>query len=544
VLTLALGLAVTAAPAPADTTLGSTLEDKYEVSAIGNGITVFQEVAPGETLTAPANGLITTWKVRSGDENSQYELRILRPSGSEYVNAGTSSPAETVTDSEDKVRGPFPANLLVRAGDRIGLYVLGGNGGPPMNITNSLADEANYILDPFTEGIPTGPALKPPPGGNDELLLQANFRPGAGPPPPPEDSGLPTISGEARQPETLTGTEGFWRGNPASYAFQWLRCAAGGAGCEAITGATARTYALTRIDVGSTLRLRVTASGPTGSATADSAPTATVAPFVIKAVLRMSANPTCTGLPVLLDGSASSTPDPPIISYRYDAINFPAELLFDPAKDEPVLAGQFSYPLFYGSPKPDQIATFTWDRGMESSLDTFLGGKPGDQVRDTVRIVLSIQDKAGAVTSTAQDILFTQRYSSQPRTGCPHGSFSIKASAYILKLPAKVKVAGNEVTSAIRCATIYPCAGILQYLSPALGARGAARRTARPVVLAANPFFSIAGNHTATIHAKLTGAGKRVLRRGRSVSALMRVTGVSVTGIKSTRTVKVTLRRK
>jgi hypothetical protein len=201
-------------------------------------------------------------------------------------------------------------------------------------------------------------------------------------------------------------------------------------------------------------------------------------------------------------------------------------------------------PGFYGSPKPDQVATFTWDRGLESSLDTYLGGQPGDCVRDNVRIVLSIQDKAGAVTSTAQDLLFAQRYSSEPRSGCPRGSPFVRASFAIFSARITLKVAGTAVASTMHCATVAPCAGALQFVSPALGAKGAARRRARPVVLAANPFFTVAGNHTATVRASFTSAGRKLLKRGRSVRAVMRVTSISVTGATGTRTVRVTLRRK
>jgi hypothetical protein len=542
-LVLAIGLAASAAPAVADTTLGSTLEDNYQETAFGSGTTAFQEVALGETLTAPANGLITTWKVRSGDEGAEYELRILRPNGGEYTNAGTSSPSEPVPNINDEVRGPFPANLLVRAGDRIGLYVLKGIGAPT-NTTSAPTDEANYVPDPFAEGSSGKPGVAPLHGGNQELLLQANFRPGAGPPPPPENSGLPIISGEARQPERLTGTAGFWRGNPTAFTYQWLRCAANGAGCESIAGATTTTYTLTRTDVGSTIRLHVTATGPNGASSADSAPTVTVAPFVIRAVLKMGPNPTCTGLPVSLDASGSSTPDPPIVSYRYDYIDFPSNIYVDLAKDEPILAGQPSHPLFFGSPKPDQVATFTWDRGLEDPLDSFLGGKPGDWVRDNVRIILSIQDKAGAVTSTAQDLLFSQRYSSEPRTKCPHSSIYARARFAIFSARITLKASATGVTAALHCTTAAPCAGALQFLAPALAARGAARRPSRRVVLATAPPFTIAGHHTASVRAGFTNAGRRFVKRGRAVRALMRLTSVGVTGTKGTRTVKVTLHRK
>ena len=57
----------------------------------------------------------------------------------------------------------------------------------------------------------------------------------------------------------------------------------------AIAGATASTYVVTAADVGSTLRLAVTAVNASGQATASSAATGLVAPW----------GPSSTALPVL-----------------------------------------------------------------------------------------------------------------------------------------------------------------------------------------------------------------------------------------------------
>jgi hypothetical protein len=94
----------------------------------------------------------------------------------------------------------------------------------------------------------------------------------------PANTALPTISGAAQEGQTLTASSGSWTGEPTSYAYQWQRCNASGGSCAAITGATGQTYTAAPADVGSTLRLAVTASNSAGaSSPATSAQTAVVA---------------------------------------------------------------------------------------------------------------------------------------------------------------------------------------------------------------------------------------------------------------------------
>ena len=95
---------------------------------------------------------------------------------------------------------------------------------------------------------------------------------------PPASTSPPAISGTAQDGRTLTASTGSWSGSPTSYAYEWQRCDTSGAACAAIAGATSASYAAQTVDVGSTLRVAVTASNGAGSATAVSAPSAIVAP--------------------------------------------------------------------------------------------------------------------------------------------------------------------------------------------------------------------------------------------------------------------------
>ena len=76
---------------------------------------------------------------------------------------------------------------------------------------------------------------------------------------------------------TLTAANGSWAGStPLTFAYQWRRCNAAGGSCANIGGATGSTYSLAAADVGSTLRVVVTASNGGGSVSATAAQTPVV----------------------------------------------------------------------------------------------------------------------------------------------------------------------------------------------------------------------------------------------------------------------------
>src|SRR5205823_2213455 len=100
---------------------------------------------------------------------------------------------------------------------------------------------------------------------------------GASPPPsPPTNTSPPTVSGTAEDGQTLAASTGSWSGSPASYAYQWQHCDSYGGACSGIAGATGPTYLVQPTDVGSTLRVAVTASNSAGSTSAFSAVTGLV----------------------------------------------------------------------------------------------------------------------------------------------------------------------------------------------------------------------------------------------------------------------------
>jgi Ig domain of plant-specific actin-binding protein len=126
------------------------------------------------------------------------------------------------------------------------------------------------------------------------------LRPGAGPvvPPPapvitkPSNTVAPVLTGTSVVGSTLTVTNGVWSGTfPMTYGYQWERCATT---CEAIAGATARTYAPVAADLGARLRAIVSAGNGAGTVVAMSpASTDVTEPVVVDTA------PTATGVPTL-----------------------------------------------------------------------------------------------------------------------------------------------------------------------------------------------------------------------------------------------------
>ncbi len=87
----------------------------------------------------------------------------------------------------------------------------------------------------------------------------------------PTNTLLPSISGLLQDGGLLSGTSGEWSGSqPISHAYQWELCNSLGASCSDVSEAVASTLKLSPADVGSTVRLAVTATNAAGSTTATS----------------------------------------------------------------------------------------------------------------------------------------------------------------------------------------------------------------------------------------------------------------------------------
>jgi len=123
-----------------------------------------------------------------------------------------------------------------------------------------------------------------------------------GPPTAPGSVVAPTVTGTARDGQTLTTSDGFWSGSePLTYTYQWRRCDTGGSNCTDIGGATSQSYTLTSAEVGSTVTVQVTATNSVGSASA----TAPVTGIVTPTLPVNTSVPTLSGIP--REGSTLTT---------------------------------------------------------------------------------------------------------------------------------------------------------------------------------------------------------------------------------------------
>lgn len=92
-------------------------------------------------------------------------------------------------------------------------------------------------------------------------------------------SSPPTLVGQPEAGRLLAAVPGAWEGGkPLVFSYQWRRCDAAGANCSPITGAIAETYRPGSADVAHSLKVVVTATSATGTATALTPPTSAVTP--------------------------------------------------------------------------------------------------------------------------------------------------------------------------------------------------------------------------------------------------------------------------
>ena len=137
----------------------------------------------------------------------------------------------------------------------------------------------------------------------------------------PVNTTAPLIAGTPQVGQTLTTTNGTWSNNPTSFAYQWLRCNAGGNACVSVANGTQRTYTLVGADAGRTMRARVTATNADGSASEQSEQTATITPATSTAGPRNTEPPTITGTPkvgqTLTANEGSWTASPTSYTYQW-----------------------------------------------------------------------------------------------------------------------------------------------------------------------------------------------------------------------------------
>jgi hypothetical protein len=102
--------------------------------------------------------------------------------------------------------------------------------------------------------------------------------------PVPAVTAPPVISGVAAAGKPISASTGTWN-TPATFTYQWLRCAANGTACAAVGGATGNSFFLLGGDAGHTFKVIVTATNAagTGQATSKASPLIAAVPHLKKA---------------------------------------------------------------------------------------------------------------------------------------------------------------------------------------------------------------------------------------------------------------------
>ena len=103
------------------TTIGSDLSGDTNVGVICAGVCTWAQRGPlpGRQITAPTDGVIVKWRIKTGSSEPQpVRLRVVRGTGAASTGAGSSSP-ENVPATPGTYT--FDTRLPIRAGDFIGI---------------------------------------------------------------------------------------------------------------------------------------------------------------------------------------------------------------------------------------------------------------------------------------------------------------------------------------------------------------------------------------------------------------------------------------
>lgn len=115
------------------------------------------------------------------------------------------------------------------------------------------------------------------PGDVSERVPFVTVAPGTQPSIAAVNDVAPSITGTPTTGRILSGFAGGWNASPPpSISLQWMRCDSAGGNCVAIAGATTPTYRPGTSDIGSTLRLQVSATNASGNRVASSLQTSAI----------------------------------------------------------------------------------------------------------------------------------------------------------------------------------------------------------------------------------------------------------------------------
>jgi hypothetical protein len=124
---------------------------------------------------------------------------------------------------------------------------------------------------------------------------------------PPANIAAPTISGTPVAGQTLTEGAGTWTDNPFSFSYQWLLCAANGASCNPIVGATTPTLLVGSADAGLSLRVQEAASNQYGTGSAATSAAIAIAALAQPSVTTATMHGASASVVIACNGAAPQT---------------------------------------------------------------------------------------------------------------------------------------------------------------------------------------------------------------------------------------------
>jgi subtilisin family serine protease len=263
---------------PPPTTFGKT-----SVGASSDG-GMFADYKIVHSATLPVAGTVSKLSVYATPGHNSPAPQTLK--GVIYSDSGGSPGALFAVGTEVTYRGdtngsgwlelPIAVPVSLSPGAYWIGFITGATTGGMGYAYDSVANSRAYNANTFASGPsnPFGSATK----DSEQASIYATYTPNQRAVSAPVNTAPPSISGGTQSGQTLTSTTGSWSESPISFGYQWQRCNSAGASCSPISGATAQTYLLGSPDVGSTVRVAVTASNSAGSsAPASSSQTAIVA---------------------------------------------------------------------------------------------------------------------------------------------------------------------------------------------------------------------------------------------------------------------------
>ena len=242
----------------------------------------------GATWTAIAGATTTTYTLGVGDEGTKLRMLVTASNPDGAVSATSAASATVIASPPVSTRAPTVTGVAQRTvtltatlGSWNGFgnayayqWQRSGDGGNTWTAVTG-ATGPSYTLGQGDEGLNLRVLVTASNPDGTTVAASAATTPVQAA--PPVSTGPPGVSGAVRLGSTLTAFTGTWTPATPTFTYQWQSSADGGSTWTGIIGATASTYTVAQSDVGTMVRVVVTATNTDGTTSATSHASATVA---------------------------------------------------------------------------------------------------------------------------------------------------------------------------------------------------------------------------------------------------------------------------